>query len=121
MAVCGSATNAFLNLSRSVGLQSRRLLLLTPEQTTKHVVAEVNLDGRWVIADASYRTFLKDAKGNLLTRQDLQNPEIFREATSPLPHYPAEYTYDRFAHVRVGALPFRGADVRALLDHVAPG
>ena len=34
--VCGSATNAFLNLSRSTGLQARRLLLLTPE---KFVVA----------------------------------------------------------------------------------
>jgi hypothetical protein len=121
MAVCGSATNAFLNLSRSAGLQTRRLLLLTPEQTTKHVVAEVNLDGRWVIADVSYRTLLKDAKGNLLTRKDLQNPEILREATTLLPHYPAEYTYERFAHVRVAALPFHGADVRALFDHVAPG
>ncbi len=29
--VCGSATNAFLNLSRSGGLETRRLLLLTPE------------------------------------------------------------------------------------------
>src|SRR5207344_3265055 len=30
--VCGSATNAFLNLSRSAGLETRRLLLLTPER-----------------------------------------------------------------------------------------
>ena len=30
--VCGSATNAFLNLSRSAGLESRRLLLLTPDR-----------------------------------------------------------------------------------------
>jgi len=29
--VCGSGTNAFLNLSRSAGLGARRLLLLTPE------------------------------------------------------------------------------------------
>ena len=42
--VCGSATNAFLNLSRSAGLKARRLLLLTPEHTAKHVVAEVNVD-----------------------------------------------------------------------------
>ena len=46
LAVCGSATNAFLNLSRSTGLQTRRLLLLTPEKTSKHVVAEVYLQGR---------------------------------------------------------------------------
>jgi transglutaminase-like putative cysteine protease len=120
LAVCGSATNAFLNLSRSAGLQTRRLLLLTAERTTKHVVAEVNLDGRWVIVDPTYRAFLKDAHGNLLTRKDLQNPEIFRQATSVLPGYLPEYNYERFAHVRIGALPFHGSQVRKLLDRVFP-
>jgi Transglutaminase-like superfamily len=118
--VCGSATNAFLNLSRSAGLEVRRLLLLSPERTTKHVVAEVNLDGRWVIVDPTFRTFMKDAHGNLLTRKDLQDPEKFREATSGLPGYRPEYSYERFAHVRIGALPFRGAQVRRLLDRIFP-
>ena len=49
------------------------------------MVAEVYIDGRWVVADATYRTFLKDAHGNLLTLRDLQNPVIFREATSLIP------------------------------------
>src|ERR1700675_173753 len=40
LAICGTATNAFLNLSRSAGLTSRRLLLLTPERTTKNAAAE---------------------------------------------------------------------------------
>lgn len=118
--VCGSATNAFLNLSRSAGVESRRLLLMTPDRSTKHVVAEVNLDSRWVIVDATYRVMMKDAKGNLLTRRDLQDPELFREATSVLPHYPPEYTYDHFAHVRIAALPLQGARVRALLDRLFP-
>jgi len=39
LSVCGTATNAFLNLARSSDLSVRRLLLLTPERTTKHVVA----------------------------------------------------------------------------------
>jgi hypothetical protein len=121
MEVCGSATNAFLNLSRSAGLPARRLLLLTPERTTKHVVAEVNVDGRWVIADATYRSFLKDAQGNLLTRKELQDPEIFRQAIIALPRYPSEYTFDHFAHVRVTALPFLGPSVRSLLDRISPG
>ena len=118
--VCGSATNAFLNLSRSSGLEARRLLLLTPERTTKHVDAEVFVEGRWVIVDATYRTFLKDAQGNLLTRGDLQNPELFREATSALPGYPPEYSFERFAHVRVSALPLHGAHLRQLLDRLFP-
>jgi hypothetical protein len=118
--VCGSATNAFLNLSRSTGLETRRLLLLTADRNTKHVVAEVNLDGRWVIVDATYRALMKDAKGNLLTRTDMQNPVIFQEATSVLPHYPPQYSYERFAHVRVAALPLQGAKVRQLLDRFFP-
>lgn len=118
--VCGSATNAFLNLSRSSGLETRRLLLLSTDRRTKHVVAEVYLDGRWVIVDATYRVLMKDAKGNLLTRQDLRDPELFREATGVLAHYPPEYTYDSYAHVRMAALPIQGARVRALLDRVFP-
>jgi len=119
--VCGSATNAFLNLTRSSGLESRRLLLLNPDRSAKHVVAEVKLDGRWIIVDATYRTMLKDAQGNLLTRQDLQNPRIFQEATSQIPGYIPTYTYEKFAHVRLGALPFRGANLRRALDAVFPG
>jgi hypothetical protein len=118
--VCGSATNAFLNLSRSAGLNARRLLLLTPEHTANHVVAELELDGRWVIVDPAFRIFLKDAHGNLLTRKELQNPEIFREATGALPGYLPEYRYDRFAHVRLAALPFHGAHIRSLFDGVFP-
>jgi len=119
--VCGSATNAFLNLTRSSGLESRRLLLLKPDRTAKHVVAEVKLDGRWVIVDATYRTMLKDAKGNLLTRKDLQDPRIFQEATSQIPGYIQSYSYEKFAHVRVGALPFQGTHLRLALDTVFPG
>jgi Transglutaminase-like superfamily len=117
--VCGSATNAFLNLARSAGLNSRRLLLLSPEHTAKHVVAELEVDRRWVIVDPAYRAFMKDAQGNLLTRKDLQNPEIFREATSALPGYLPEYTYERFAHVRLAAFPF-GAQIRHLLESAFP-
>ena len=120
LGVCGSATNAFLNLSRSAGLEARRLLLLTPERTAKHVVAEVHLEGHWVIVDPSYRVLMKDARGNLLTHKDLQNLETLREATSSLPHYPPEYTYERFAHVRLAALPFHGTGVRELLDRLFP-
>jgi hypothetical protein len=121
LGVCGSATNAFLNLSRSAGLETRRLLLLTPERTAKHVVAEVHLDGHWVIVDPAYRVLMKDARGNLLTRKDLQNLKTLREATSSLPHYCPEYTYERFEHVRLAALPFHGTGVRQLLDRFFPG
>ena len=120
LAVCGTATNAFLNLSRSAGLETRRLLLLTPEHKAKHVVAEVLLDGRWVIADPSYRVLWRDAQGRYLTRKELQDPAIFAEATSAVPNYPREYDYTHFAHVRIARLPLDGFHLRRLLDAINP-
>jgi hypothetical protein len=117
--VCGTATNAFLNLARSAGLNTRRLLLLTPDRKVKHVVAELEVNGRWVVVDPAYRSFLKDSSGKLLTRKDLQNQEIFRQATSQLPGYVPSYTYDRFAHVRLSALPFE-SKLRRIVDSVFP-
>jgi len=119
--VCGTATNAFLNLVRSSDLRARRLLLLTPDNNTKHVVAEVLIGGRWIIVDPTYRVVMKDAAGNALTRKDLQNPLIFTQAISAVPNYPREYTYDHFAHVRLARLPYIGFGLRKVLSTVVPG
>jgi len=116
LAECGSSTNAFLYLSRSSGIETRRLLLLTPEGTTKHVVAEVYIDGRWAVVDPAYRLLMKDARGTLLTRKGLQNPETLREATSSLRDYPFEYSYERSAYVPLAELPFHAAGARKLVD-----
>ena len=119
--VCGTATNAFLNLVRSSDLRARRLLLLTPGNNTKHVVAEVLIGGRWIIVDPTYRVILKDAAGHFLTRKDLQDPAIFEQAVSAVPRYPREYTYDHFAHVRLARLPYLGIGLKKVLSTVAPG
>jgi len=121
LSVCGTATNAFLNLARSSGLSARRLLLLTPQGEAKHVVAEVLIDGRSVIADPAYRILLRDAKGRLLTREELRNPAVFTEATRVVPNYPKEYTYEKFAHVRLARLPLQGLHLRWMLDKAFPG
>ena len=34
--------------------------------------------------------------------------------------YPSEYTFERFAHGRLAALPFHGTEVRKLLDRLFP-
>ena len=121
LSVCGTATNAFLNLARTSGLQVRRLLLLTPDHKAKHVVAEVLLDGRWIVVDPTYRTVMRNAHGEMLTRKQLQDPENFAAATSRIPGYPREYNYDKFAHVRVARLPLDGMHLRPLLDGAFPG
>jgi hypothetical protein len=120
LAVCGTATNAFLNLSRSAGLDARRLLLLTPEHNTKHVVAEVFIDGRWIIVDPTYRVILRDAQGRTLPRKELQDPTVFAQATGRLPNYLPIYDYQNFAHVRVARLPLGAFGLDALLRKFYP-
>jgi Transglutaminase-like superfamily len=121
LSVCGTATNAFLNLARSADLQVRRLLLLSPDRNTKHVVAEVLLDGRWIVVDPTYRIVMRNAKGEMLTRKELQNPENFREAISRVAGYPPSYNYEKFAHVRIARLPLDGLRLRNIMDRVFPG
>jgi hypothetical protein len=119
--VCGTATNAFLNLARSSDLQVRRLLLLSPDRNTKHVVAEVLIGDRWVIVDPTYRVIMHDAQGRFLTRKDLQDPAVFAEAAAAIPNYPHEYSYEHFAHVRVARLPLDALHLRRALDGIFPG
>lgn len=121
LAVCGTATNAFLNLSRSAGVSARRLLLLAPDRSTKHVVAEVQLEDRWVIVDPTYRVIMRDPQGRLLTRQELKDPEVFAQAISLIPGYPQVYNYSSYAHVRIARLPLQGLGLRKVLEAVYPG
>ncbi len=121
LSVCGTATNAFLNLARSSDLNVRRLLLLTPQRTTMHVVAEVMLDEKWVIVDPTYRVIMRDKQGNMLTRRDLQDPKLFEEATSAVPDYPQVYKYTTYAHVRIARLPLQGFHLRRALDRIYSG
>ena len=118
--ICGTATNAFLNLARSSNLKSRRLLLLSPSRSAKHVVAEVLIDGRWVIVDPSYHTLFRDAAGQFVTRQQMKDPNIWRQATSLIPGYPPDYTYENIAHVRLARLPLLGLSLRRILDFISP-
>lgn len=119
--VCGTATNAFLNLARASDLTVRRLLLLSPDLRAKHVVAEVWIDRRWIVVDPSYRVVMKDARGRWLTRRDLQDAATFEQAVNAIPNYPREYNYERIAHVRLARLPMEGLHLRKLLDALYPG
>ena len=118
--VCGTATNAFVNLAESSGLHARRLLLLDDNRVSKHVVVEVLLDARWIIVDPSYHAMLRVPTGRLLTRTELQNPEIFRAATAAIPNYPSSYTYERTVHVRLSRIPLVGRYFRRTLNFIWP-
>jgi hypothetical protein len=119
--VCGTATNAFINLANTGNLEVRRLLLLDQNQMTKHVVAEVLVRGKWIIVDPAYRVVFRDASGNTVTREDLLNPATFAAVISKIPKFPAEYTFDNTVHVRIARLHILGMPLRAILNRIAPG
>ncbi len=121
MRVCGSATNAFINLIDSTGLSARRLLLLSSDRQAKHVVAEVLIDGRWIVADPAFRVLLRGADGKLLTSEQLADPQIFFAATHDIPHYDSSYTFERTAHIRVSRIRIVGLPLRKALDRLLPG
>ena len=118
--VCGTATNAFVNLAESSGLRARRLLLLDDNRVSKHVAVEVLLDARWVVVDPSYHAMLRVPTGRLVTRAELQNPVIFRAATAAIPNYPSNYTYERTVHVRLTRIPLVGRYSRQTLNFIWP-
>jgi Transglutaminase-like superfamily len=118
--VCGSATNAFINLADSGGLVARRLLLLDSRRLTQHVVAEVLIDGRWIVVDPAFRAIPHDAAGGLLTREQLNQPSTFAEATSKIPNYDPDYTYGDTVHVRIGRVPIIGSLLRRATDRFFP-
>jgi hypothetical protein len=119
--VCGSATNAFINLGDSAGLAVRRLLLLDSHRLTKHVVAEVLINGRWIIVDPAFRTVMRGRDGGLLTREQLSDPAVFAAATRDIKGYDPIYTFENTAHVRVVRLGLAGLALRGVLKRLLPG
>jgi len=122
LAVCGTATNAFVNLASAGGLEARRLLLLDAQGlNTNHVVAEVHIDGRWVVVDPSFHAMLRSSKdGHFLTRQELAQPEILRDATRNLPGYDPAYNYQHPAFIHFARLPIVGRYLQSQMNSNLP-
>jgi hypothetical protein len=118
--VCGSASNAFINLGEAVGLKTRRLLLLDSVGGAKHVVVEVQWGGRWAVVDPSFRAVFRDRSSRPLTKEELRNPEVFRDAISRIPEYDPDYTFERTVHLRLTRIPLIGTFLRGALDSLSP-
>ncbi len=118
--VCGTATNAFVNLAQSAGLHSRRLLLLDESGSSKHVVVEVLIGNRWLVVDPSYHFILRLPDGQFPTRAELKDPTIFRAATQSVSNYPSTYTYESTVHVRLARIPWIGRHLRGILNSIWP-
>jgi len=118
--VCGTATNAFINLADTSDLSARRLLLLGPNGRTRHVDAEVWIDGRWFVVDPTFRVILRGAGGNMLTRRELANPAVFAAATRGIPRYDPSYNFEHTAHIRIAAVPLVGKPAGRVLDSLLP-
>lgn len=118
---CGNVTNAFINLTASAGLKTRRLLLLNENKEVKHVVAEVQLGNCWVVVDPFFHILFRDREGRPLTKEDLRDPEMLWKATQRLTGYNPHYTYERTAYIRVERIPYLGSSIRTILNRTLPG
>ena len=118
--VCGTATNAFVNLAQSSGLRARRLLLLDDRGQSKHVVVEVLDQGRWIVVDPSYRVIVRLPDGSFATRVDLRDPAVFHAATQNIPNYPPIYSYESTVHVRLARIPWVGKHLRGIFNFLWP-
>lgn len=118
--VCGTATNAFVNLAQSSGLHARRLLLLDQYGLSKHVVVEALIGVRWVVVDPSYHFIFRLPDGHFPTRAELKDPAVFLAATQSIPNYPAIYTYENTVHVRLARIPWIGRHLRRIFDFIWP-
>jgi len=121
LTVCGTATNAFVNLASAGGLEARRLLLLDAAgMSTNHVVAEVLIDDRWIIVDPSFHAILTGKDGHPLTRQELADPAVLRDATRGLSGYDPQYNYEHTAFIHFARLPLVGGFLQTRLNSVLP-
>ncbi len=118
--ICGSATNAFVNLAYTAGLPARRLLLRDSQGLVTHVVAEVLVGGKWIVVDPAFRTMMKGPDGQPLTREELADPVVLASATKNLLGYGADYNYRNTAHLHFSRLPL-GNFWAKVLDHFSPG
>jgi len=118
--VCGSASNAFINLASSEGLKTRRLLLLDGSGGAKHVVAEVQWASRWVVVDPSLGRVFKDGMGQALSKEDLRDPQIFHDAISRMPGYDQTYSFEHTTHIHLERVPLLGATARRILNRLFP-
>jgi hypothetical protein len=121
LSVCGTGTNAFVNLASAGGIEARRLLLLDAQGVNaNHVVAEVYLDGRWVVVDPSFHAILKDSAGHLLTKEELARPAVLKDATRNLAGYDSSYNYEHTVYVHLSRLPLFGSFLQSKLNSVIP-
>jgi hypothetical protein len=118
--VCGSASNAFMNLAEAAGIKTHRLLLLNASGGTKHVVVEALWGDRWVVIDPSFRSVFRDRSGRPLSKDELRDPAIFKDAISRIPKYDPTYTFDRSVHVHVQRVPVVGFYLRRILNSWFP-
>lgn len=118
--VCGTATNAFINLADSIGLPARRLLLLNSRGSTMHVVAEVWVGSRWIVVDPAFRVVLRGVDGAPLTREQLMNRVIFAGATRGIPGYGSDYDFSETSHLHLGRLGALGVSINKALQRLEP-
>ncbi len=118
--VCGFASFLFVNIAKKSNLKARRLLLLRQNGGAGHIVVEVLLDGRWVIADPAFTRLLRDSEGRLLTKEQLKDAALLNQAMKGIPSDLLAFSYERPVYIRLERVPGLGRFLRHGLSSLSP-
>lgn len=79
---CNHQAGVFMRLAEAQGIKTRMLYLLNDEGTASHhTIAEAFVGGRWVIIDPMFDLEIYNAKGELVSCEDvLLHPKLLRSA-----------------------------------------
>lgn len=77
---CDQQANVFIQLARTIPLDSRLVFLQNGPGPSPHTVAEVYLDGAWRVVDPSFGVLIVNGEGKLATREEFAaQPSLFAQ------------------------------------------
>ncbi len=113
---CNEQARTFIRLCQVSGIPARIVQLFYSNTVSGHCVAEAYLDGKWAMADASWRTLLTDASGRLLSAAECHaTPEGRRAAAKCIRRAYEEVLAQSDEALRMRS-PEHAAETRAKLE-----
>lgn len=107
---CNDSAHVFATLAHYAGYDVRLRFLLRADGFSPHTLAEVHVDGRWILVDPFYGIVWRDASGTLLTVDDVPAQPNLLEQFGYLTYGPLEPA-DFTRGVEFRSFPYQNLDV----------
>lgn len=112
---CGTHAAIFVEASRVMGLPAR-LVQLRKDGRTVHIFSEVLLDGKWVVADATFQQMFRNPQGKFVGARDIVgNWSAYKDQAAP--GYPTdEFDYEEVRYTNWDKVPVVLPAVKGILN-----